>query len=140
MRQALHIIIWQLSAILLLTSSPLKLCQVGWGQTHIFRFLQKYLTGFSPRLWLGHSKTFTALSISHSCCVFRSIVLLEGKPSAQFEVLNALDLFSLRLSQYFGALSFSSTLTSPSVPAAEKQPHSMRLLPAHFTFRMALCR
>ncbi len=40
--------------------------------------------------------------------------------------------FSLRLSLYFGALSFSSTLTSPSVPAAEKQPH-MRLLPAHFT-------
>ncbi len=36
--------------------------------------------------------------------------------------------FSLRLSQYFGALSFSSTLTSPSVPAAEKQPHSTLLL------------
>ncbi len=33
--------------------------------------------------------------------------------------------FSLRLSLYFGALSFSSTLMSPSVPAAEKQPHSM---------------
>ncbi len=48
--------------------------------------------------------------------------------------------FSLRLSQYFGALSFSSTLTSPSVPAAEKQPHSMRLLPAHFTFGMVHCR
>ncbi len=46
----------------------------------------------------------------------------------------------LRLFQYFGALSFSSTLTSPSVPAAEKQPHSMRLLPAHFTFGMVLCR
>ncbi len=30
--------------------------------------------------------------------------------------------FSLRLSLYFGALSFSSTLMSPSVPAAEKQP------------------
>ncbi len=28
--------------------------------------------------------------------------------------------FSLRLFQYFGALSFSSTLRSPSVPAAEK--------------------
>ncbi len=28
---------------------------------------------------------------------------------------------------------------SPSVPAAEKQPHSMRLLPAHFTFGMVLC-
>ncbi len=47
--------------------------------------------------------------------------------------------FSLRLSQYFGALSFSSTLTSPSVPAAEKQLYSMRLLPAHFTFWMVLC-
>ncbi len=67
MRQALHIIIWQLSAILHLTSSPLKLCQVGWGQAHIFRFLQKYLTGFKSRFWLGHSRTFTELSISHSC-------------------------------------------------------------------------
>ncbi len=50
MRQALLIIIWQLSAILLLTSSPFKLCQVGWGQTHFFRFLQKYLIGFKLRL------------------------------------------------------------------------------------------
>ncbi len=91
MRQAFLIIIWQLSAILHLTSSPLKLCQVEWGQTHIFRFLQKYLIGFKPRLWLGHSKTFTELSIRHSCCVFRFIVLLEGESSAQSEVLNALD-------------------------------------------------
>ncbi len=45
-----------LSAILLLTSSPLKLGHVGQGQMHIFRFLQKYLTGFNPRLWLGHSR------------------------------------------------------------------------------------
>ncbi len=28
----------------------------------------------------------------------------------------------------------------PSVLAAEKQPHSMSLLPAHFTFGMILCR
>ncbi len=48
--------------------------------------------------------------------------------------------FSLRLSQYFGALGFSSTLTSPSVPAAEKQPHSIRLLPLHLTFGLVLCR
>ncbi len=87
----LLISIWQLSAILLPTSSPLKLCQVGWGQMHIFRFLQKYLIGFKLRLWLGHSRTFTELSISHSCCVLRVIVLLEGEPSVQFEVLNALD-------------------------------------------------
>ncbi len=138
MRQALLIIIWQLSAIVLLTSSPLKLFQVGWGQTHIFRFLQKYLIGFKP-MWLGHSRTLTALCISHSCCVFRSIVLLEGEPSACLRFWMLWTGFSLRLSQYFGALSFSSILLSPSVPATEKQPHSMRLLPAHFTFGMVLC-
>ncbi len=48
--------------------------------------------------------------------------------------------FSLRLSLYFGALSFSSTLMNPSVTAAEKQLHSMRLIPAHFTFGMVICR
>ncbi len=91
MWQALLISIWQLSAILLLISSPLKFCQVGWGQMHIFRFLQKYLIGFNPRLWLGYSRTFTELSISHACCVLRVIVLLEEEASAQSEVLNALD-------------------------------------------------
>ncbi len=68
------------------------------GQTHIFRFLQKYLIGFKLRLWLGHSRTFIELSVSHSFCVLRVIVLLEGEPSAQSEVLNG---FSLRLSQFF---------------------------------------
>ncbi len=107
----------------------------GWmEQMHIFRFIKKYLTWFNPRLWLGHSRTFTELSISHSCCVFRVIVLLEGEPSAQSEVLNALDWVFIKAISIVGALSFSSTLMSPSVPAAEKQPHSMRLLPAHFTF------
>ena len=91
MRQALLISIWQLSAILLLISSPLKLCQVGWGQMHIFRFLQKYLIGFKLRLWLGHSRKFTEWSTTYSCCVLRVIVLLEDEPSAQSEVLNALD-------------------------------------------------
>ncbi len=82
MRQALLISIWQLSAIFL-TSSPLKLCQVGCGQTLIFRFLQKYYIGFKLRLCLGHSRTFTELWIRHSCYVFKSIVPLEGKPSAR---------------------------------------------------------
>ncbi len=91
MRQALLISIWQVSAILLLTSSPLKLCQVGWGQTHMFRFLQKYLIGFKLRLWLGHSRKFTGLSISHSAVCLGPLSLLEGEPSAQSEVLNALD-------------------------------------------------
>ncbi len=92
MRQALNICIWQLSAIFLLTSSPLKLCQLGCGPTDIFRFLQKSLMSSSPGSgWAtqGHSQSW--LTISHSCCVLRVIVLLEGEPSAQSEVLNALD-------------------------------------------------
>ncbi len=121
---------------LLLTSSPLKLFQVGWGQTHIFRLLQKYLIGFKLRLWLGHSE----LPISHSFCVFRFIVLLEGEPSARLRFWMLWTGFSLRLSQYFGALSFSSTLMCPSVLVTEKQHHSMRLLPAHFIFGLVLCR
>ncbi len=71
--------------------------------------------------------------------MFRSIVLLEGKHSAHLRSWMLWTGFSLRPSQYFGALSFSSILTSTSVPAAEEQPHSMRLLPAHFTFRMVFC-
>ncbi len=73
-------------------------------------------------------------------CAYKVIVLLEGEPSAHLRFWMLWTGFSLRLSLYFGALSFSSILMSPSVPTAEKQPHSMRLLPAHFTFGMVLCR
>ncbi len=62
---------------------------------------------------------FTELSIIHSCCVLKAIVLLDGEPSARSEVLNALDWVFIK-AQYFGALSFPSTLMSPSVHAAEK--------------------
>ncbi len=64
----------------------------------------------------------------------RFTVLLEGEPSARQRFWMLWTGFSLGLSQYFGALSFSS------VSASEKQPHSMRLIPAHFTFGTALCR
>ncbi len=37
----------------------------------MFRFIQKYLIGFNLRLWPGHSKTFTEMSLNNSCCVFR---------------------------------------------------------------------
>ncbi len=69
---------------------------------HIFRFLQKYLIGFKLRLWLGHSRTFTALCISHACSVFRVTVLLE--PSAQSEVLNALDWVFIKAISIFGCI------------------------------------
>ncbi len=126
--------------ILLLASSPLKLGQLGWGRCTFSGFSRNVLIGLKPRLWLGHSRTFTKLSISHSYCVLWVIVLLEGEPSARLRFWMLWTGFSLRLSQYFGALSSSYTPTSPSVPAVVKQPHSMRLLPAHFTFGMVLCR
>ncbi len=138
MWQALHICIWQLSSILLLTSSPLKLCQVGWGLADIFRLLQKYLIAFKPRLWLGHSRTVVYKPLL--LCAWGSLSCWKVNllPSLRFWMLWTG--FSLRISQYFGALNLSSTLTSPSVPATEKQPHIMRLLPARFTFGMVLCR
>ncbi len=138
-RQALHIIIWQLSAILLLTSSPLKLCQVGWGQMHIFRFLQKYLIGFNLRLWLGHSRTFTELCISHSCCVFRVIVLLEGKPSAQSEVVNALDWVFINAISIFWCIELFFYSDESLGPCCWRTAPQHELLPAHFTAGMVLC-
>ncbi len=124
MRQALLISIWQLSAILLLTSSPLKLCQVGWGRHTFSGFSRNIWLGSSSGLWLGHSVTFTELSIATLavCLGPLSCWKVNLLPSLRFWMLWTG--FSLRLSLYFSALSFfSSTLTSPSVPAAEKQPH-----------------
>ncbi len=91
---------------------------------HIFRFLQKYLIGFKLRLWLGHSRTFTELSISHSCCVFRSIVLLEGEPSAQSEVLNALDWVFIKAISIFWCIElFFYSDESPSPCRWKTDPH-----------------
>jgi hypothetical protein len=60
--------------------------------------------------------------------VFRVIVLLEGEPSPQSEVLSALDQVFIEY-LYFAPFIFVSVLTSLSVPAAEKHPHSMMLPP-----------
>ncbi len=119
MKRQASISIWQVSAILHLTSSPLKLCQVSWGQIHIFKFLQKYLIGFKLSLWLGHSRTFRVICKPLLLCLGSlscwKVIFL---PSLGFWMLWTR--FSLRLSLYFGELRFSSTLMCPSVPAAEK--------------------
>ncbi len=89
MWHALFINIWQLSAICLLTSSPLHL-------SSSFR-LDGGRRIFSKNIWLGSSPGCGwstqrhSLCISHSCCVLRVTFLLESKPSTQSEVLNALD-------------------------------------------------
>ncbi len=103
---------------------------------HIFKFIQKYLIAFKPKLWLDHSGTFAELSIIDSYCVLRVIVLLEGEASAQSEVLNALNwVFIKALSIYWYIFYSDESLSLP-----QKQPHSMRLLPAHFSFGMVVCR
>ncbi len=51
-------------------------------------------------------------------------------------VLNALDWIFIKAISICLCIELLLTLTSLSVPAAEKHPHSMRLRPAHFTFGM----
>ncbi len=87
------------------------------GRRTFSGFLQKYLIAFKPRLWLGHSRTLTELSISHSCCVLRVIVLLESEPSAQSEVLNALDwVFIMAISIFWGIELFFYSEVLQSLP------------------------
>ena len=60
-------------------------------------------------------------------CVLRVIVLLEGEPSVQSEVLRTLDQVFKDISVLCSIQLSPSTLTSCPVPAAEKHPHSMML-------------
>ena len=62
--------------------------------TAIFRSLQRCSIGFKSGLWLGHSRTFRyfSLPLLHRLgCVLRVVVLLDGKPSPQSEVLRTLE-------------------------------------------------
>ncbi len=117
MRQALLINIWQLSAILLLTSSPLKLFQVGWGR--------RTFSGFSRNIWLGSSPGCGWATHGHSqSCLYATLAVCLGSLSCwKVNLLSSLRFWMLWTGfSYFGALSFSSTLTSPSVTVVEKQP------------------
>ncbi len=71
-------------------------------------------------------------------CVLRVIVLLEGKPSAQSEVLSTLEKVFVQDIPVLS--SFPSIATSRPLPAAEKHPHSMMLPPPCFTVGTVLDR
>ncbi len=112
------------------------MCQkVFWSESG-----EKYLIGFNPRLWLDHSRTFKELSISHSCCVFRLTVLLEGEPSAQSEVLNALNWVFIKAISMFWCIDLFFYSDESLSPCCWKTAPQHELLPAHFTFEMLLCR
>ncbi len=95
MQQALHSWIEGFSVILLCKPS---LARSGWMGTlggQPFSGLSRDVSiGFKSGLWLGHSRTFTELTPNVRCClgcVLSVIILLEGEPSALYEVLNALE-------------------------------------------------
>ena len=134
-----------------------KLCTPGFGDFLPFfsadplkgntcgQSLQRFSIGFKSVLWLGHSRTFTELSLSHSCVV---LAVCLGSLSC-WKVNHRLSLgswalwtkFSLRISLCFAPSSFPSTLTLPLVPATEKHPTACMMLPApSFTIGMVLGR
>ncbi len=112
--------------------------------TAIFRSLQRCSIGFKSGLWLGHSRTFTELSCSHSfvilavCLASLPYWKVNLRPSLRSRALWSR--FSSRMSLYIAAFIFPSILTSLPVPAAEKHPHSMMLPPPCFTVGMVLAR
>ncbi|XP_075931719.1 gamma-aminobutyric acid receptor-associated protein-like 2 isoform X2 [Anarhichas minor] len=119
----------------------------GWmgsvGAQPIFRSLQRCSIGFKSGLWLGHSRTFTELSRSHSfvilavCLGSLSCWKMNLHPSLRSRALWSR--FSSRMSLYIAAFIFPSILTSLPVPATEEHPHSM-MLPPCFTVGMVLAR
>lgn len=101
-QQSLSRRIWGFSALLCFRSSP---ALSGGSGTDIFRSLQRFLIGFKSSLWLGHSKTFTELTLNHSwvACVLSVIVLLR----------------SWVLGTISAAFSFHSTLTNSTITDSE---------------------
>ncbi len=136
MRQALLINIWKWSAIPYLSSSV----RLDGGRRTFSGF--SYVIGFKLRLCLSHWRTFTELSISHSCCVFRSISPLEDKPSAQSEVLNALDWVSIKAISIFWCVRWAFLLfwwVPQSLPL-KNIPTALDCYQHNFTFGMVLGR
>ncbi|XP_051951468.1 dihydroxyacetone phosphate acyltransferase isoform X2 [Xyrauchen texanus] len=121
----------------------LKLHQVGWGAS-VHSHFQISPEMFKSGLWLGHSRTFTELSCSHSfviltvCLGSLSCWKMNLCPSLRSRALWSR--FSSKMSLYIAAFIFPSILTSLPVPAAEKHPHSMMLPPPCFTVGIVLAR
>lgn len=56
--------------LLFFSVDPLKLCQVRWGPSVNRHFqVSPEMFDLGSGLWLTHSRTFTALSLSHTCYV-----------------------------------------------------------------------
>ncbi len=106
-------------------SSSVRLDGKRWW-TAIFRSLQRCSIGFKSGLWLGHSRTVTELLWSHSFVILAVclgvIVLLEGKPSAQSEVLSTLEKVFVQDIPVLGRIHLSLDCNQSSCPCSWKTP------------------
>ncbi len=102
-------------------SSSVRLDGKRWW-TAIFRSLQRCSIGFKSGLWLGHSRTVTELFVKpllrYFSCVLRVIVLLEGKPSAQSEVLSTLEKVFVQDIPVLGRIHLSLDCNQSSCPCS----------------------
>jgi hypothetical protein len=95
--QAWHTCIWGISTFF--SADPVKVCQVGWGGLlhSYFRVSPQMFDQVHVRALAGPLKDIQRLvSKSFLLClgwVLRVVVLFEGEPSPQFEVLGDLELF-----------------------------------------------
>ena len=133
--QAWHTCIWGVSPILLCRRSQ---ALSSW----IYSYFKVSLEMFDwVQVWApaGPLKDIHRLDLKpllcYLGCVLRVVVLLEGEPSPQRSWAHW-SRFSSTISLYFALFIFPLILTSLSVPAAEKHPHSMMLPPPCFTVGM----
>jgi hypothetical protein len=122
--QACHTCIWEFLPFF--SADPLKLCQVGCGALlhSYFQVSLEMLDQVQDRALPGPLKDIVRLVqkplLRCLGCVLRVVVLLEGEPSPESEVLSALEQVSSRITLYFALFIFASILTSLPVHAAEK--------------------
>ncbi len=103
-------------------SSSVRLDGKRWW-TAIFRSLQRCSIGFKSGLWLGHSRqsqSFVKPLLRYFSCVLRVIVLLEGKPSAQSEVLSTLEKVFVQDIPVLGRIHLSLDCNQSSCPCSWK--------------------
>ena len=125
--------------LLFFSADPLKLCQVGWGvslHSH-FHVSPEMFDRVQVRALDGPLEDIHRLVpkplLRCLGCVLRVVVLLEGEPSLQSEVLIALEQVHQGSLCTLLCSSFPRSWTSLPIPAAEKHPHSMMLPPPCFT-------
>ncbi len=104
-------------------SSSVRLDGKRWW-TAIFRSLQRCSIGFKSGLWpfKNSHRVVVKPLLSYFSCVLRVIVLLEGKPSAQSEVLSTLEKVFVQDIPVLGRIYLSLDCNQSSCPCSWKTP------------------